>query len=158
MHTHTPASVDVTARIAAFKRDMAARRAALARAFAEVRDHVRRAVDRIRADADAGRPVIPEIAWRDIDEGRVSDETLQAVRRTGCAVVRGIFPESVARGWFDELGEYLETNRYAEREAEKRGLDQYFSTLKAGAPQIFNGRSRRCVRGRTSGWRPRVPS
>jgi len=138
MHTHTPASVDVTARIAAFKRDMAARRAALARAFAEVRDHVRRAVDRIRADADAGRPVIPEIAWRDIDEGRVSDETLQAVRRTGCAVVRGIFPESVARGWFDELGEYLETNRYAEREAEKRGLDQYFSTLKAGAPQIFN--------------------
>ncbi|HEX7086165.1 MAG TPA: YbiU family protein [Vicinamibacterales bacterium] len=138
MHTHAPASVDVTARIVAFKRDMAPRRDVLARAFGEVRDHVRRAVDRIRADAEAGRPVIPEIAWRDIDEGRVSDATLQAVRRTGCAVVRGVFPASVARGWFDEIGEYLETNRYNEREAEKRGLDQYFSTLKAGAPQIFN--------------------
>lgn len=138
MHTHTPASVDVTARIAAFKRDIGPRRDVLARAFAEVRDHVSRAVDRIRADADAGRPVIPEIAWRDIDEGRVRDATLQAVRRTGCAVVRGVFPAEVARGWFDELGEYLETNRYNEREAEKRGLDQYFATLKAGAPQIFN--------------------
>lgn len=130
--------IDVPARIAAFKRALAPRREALTRAFAEVRDHVRRAVDAIQADTAAGRPVIPEIAWRDIEAGAVTDATLQAVRRTGCAVVRGVFPAEVARGWFDELGEYLETNRYDEREAGKRGLDQYFAGLKAGAPQIFN--------------------
>ena len=37
-----------------------------------------------------------------------------------------------------KLGEYLETNRYEEREVEKRSLDKYFSALKAGKPQIFN--------------------
>jgi hypothetical protein len=49
-----------------------------------------------------------------------------------------VFPASLASAWFAELGEYLETNRYEEREAEKRNLDQYFSGLKAGRPQIFN--------------------
>ena len=43
-----------------------------------------------------------------------------------------------ASDWFAELGEYLETNRYEEREVEKRSLDKYFAALKAGKPQIFN--------------------
>jgi hypothetical protein len=53
-------------------------------------------------------------------------------------VVRSVFPEAVANDWFAELGEYLERNKYEEREAEKRSLDKYFSALKAGKPQIFN--------------------
>ena len=44
----------------------------------------------------------------------------------------------MASDWFGELGEYLDTNRYEQREVEKRSLDQYFSALKAGKPQIFN--------------------
>jgi hypothetical protein len=45
---------------------------------------------------------------------------------------------SVASDWFHELVAYLETNDYEPREADKRSLDQYFSALKAGKPQIFN--------------------
>ena len=66
------------------------------------------------------------------------EATRQAIRRTGCAVVRGVFPASVASDWFAEVGDYLETNHYEEREVEKRSLDKYFSALKAGKPQIFN--------------------
>jgi hypothetical protein len=129
---------DVTDKVVAFKRAMAPRRARLKEAFAEVRDHIRRAADRVRADTDAGRSVVPELAYADIRDGRVSDETRAAIRRTGCAVVRGVYPESVANDWFAELGAYLDENRYEEREIEKRSLDQYFSALKAGRPQIFN--------------------
>src|SRR6202034_1472168 len=102
------------------------RRETLRRAFDEMRDHVRRAADAIRADLAAGRPVIPELNYRDISSGSVSEGTRQAIRKAGCAVVRGVFPASVASDWFAELGAYLDSNHYEHREVEKRGLDNHF--------------------------------
>jgi hypothetical protein len=131
-------SVDVTREIAAFKRSLAARRDVLKRAYDEVKSHVSRAADAIQADVAAGRAVIPEVDYRSIRDGDVSEATRVAIRRTGCVVVRGVFPASVASGWFAELGEYLDLNHYEDREIEKRSLDQYFSGLAAGRPQIFN--------------------
>ena len=128
----------VADQIVAFKRSLAPRRPALRRAFDEVKDHVRRAADAICADLACGRPVIPEIDFRDISNGSVTEGTRQAIRRAGCAVVRGVFPTSVASDWFAELGTYLDANNYEEREVEKRSLDNYFSALRAGQPQIFN--------------------
>jgi len=138
MHGAAESKFEMADQIVAFKRSMAPRREALKRAFGEVKDHVGRAADAIRKDAAAGRPVVAEVDYRDIRGGSVSEGMRQAIRRTGCAVVRGVFPASVASDWFLELGEYLEINDYEKREAEKRGLDQYFSALKAGKPQIFN--------------------
>lgn len=130
--------MDVRDQIAAFKRSLAPNRDAVRRAFEDVRDHIRRAVDRIAGQAAANRAVIPEIEYEDIQRGKVPESVRQSIRSSGCAVVRGVFPTALASEWFAEVGAYLETNRYEEREAEKRGLDQYFSALKAGKPQIFN--------------------
>jgi hypothetical protein len=129
---------DVSDKIVAFKRQMAPRRAALHKAFGEVTDHVKREADRIQADAAAGRQVVPEVPYADIRDGKVSEATKAAIRRTGCAVVRGVYPETMASDWFAEVGAYLDDNRYEEKEIEKRSLDKYFSALKAGKPQIFN--------------------
>jgi Gig2-like len=129
---------DVGDRIVAFKQAMAPRRAELKRAFGEVRDHIARAAGTIQAEQAAGRPVIPEIAYGDIAAGAVGDEAKAAIRRTGSAIVRGVYPQDVADGWFAELCDYLDTNHYEEREVEKRSLDKYFSALKAGKPQVFN--------------------
>ena len=134
----TDGEIDVRDRIVAFKRSLAPRRDALKRAYADAREHVRRAADKVREDVAAGRPVVPELEYRDIKDSHVQEATRQAIRRTGCAVVRGVFPVDLARDWFAELGEYLEGNRYEQREVEKRSLDKYFSALKAGKPQIFN--------------------
>jgi hypothetical protein len=49
-----------------------------------------------------------------------------------------VFRADLARDWFAEVGEYLETNHYEQLEVEKRSLDKYFSALKAGKPQVFN--------------------
>jgi hypothetical protein len=134
----TDGEIDVRDRIVAFKRSLAPRRDDLKRAYADVREHVRRAADKVREDVAAGRTVVPEIEYRDIRDSNVQESTRQAIRKTGCAVVRGVFPVGLARDWFAELGEYLEGNRYEQREVEKRSLDKYFSALKAGKPQIFN--------------------
>jgi Gig2-like len=131
-------ALDVTDRIVRFKRSLAPRRGSLASAFDEVKEHVSRAAASIRARAAAGQPVIPELDYHDIRAGSITDESRQAIRETGCTIVRGVFPETVASRWFTELGEYLETNHYEQREIEKRSLDKYFSALKAGKPQIFN--------------------
>ena len=133
-------TIDVSGQIAAFKRAMAPRKPVLDKAFAEVTDHVRREVDAIRAAGAAGRPVIPEIAYAQIHAGTVSQDAKDAVRRSGCAIVRGVFPREQASGWFDEVGEYLEANRYEERWASRGHLDNYFAEVKktGGKQQMFN--------------------
>src|SRR5205085_1661083 len=112
MHAGHESGLDVRDRIVAFKRSVAPRREVLRRAFGEVKDHVRRAADALREDAAAGRPVVPEIDYRAIGGGSVSDRMRQAIRKAGCAVVRGVFPPSVASDWFAELVAYLEANDY----------------------------------------------
>jgi hypothetical protein len=132
------AEFDVRDRIIAFKRKLAPRREALQRAFADVKDHVRRAVDKIRSEVAAGRAVVPELDYREIRNNTVPESLRQSIRSTGCAVVRGVFPADLARDWFAQVGDYLETNHYEQLEGEKRSLDKYFSALKAGKPQVFN--------------------
>jgi Protein of unknown function (DUF1479) len=134
----TTAELYVRDQIIAFKRRLVPHRARLKEAFVEVTNHVSRAADTIRREVAGGRPVVPELSYRDIREGKVPKAVGESIRSTGCAVVRGVFPADRASDWFAELGEYLETNRYDERELEKRSLDKYFADLKAGKPQIFN--------------------
>ena len=134
----TANAFDVGAAIVAFKQRLAPRRDVLKRAYEDVRGHVARAAERIQADSAAGRPTVPELAYADIKAGTVSDTARAAIRRTGCAVVRGVFPEAQAKDWFAEVGRYIDDNDYEGKEVEKRSLDKYFSALKAGKPQIFN--------------------
>jgi len=44
----------------------------------------------------AGRPDHPELSYQQIKDGKVSDATRAAIHRTGCAVVRGVFPATQA--------------------------------------------------------------
>ena len=57
MNAETENKFDVSDQIVAFKQQDGAARDALKRAFDEVKDHVSRAADEIRADTAAGRPI-----------------------------------------------------------------------------------------------------
>src|SRR5688572_13220450 len=87
-------TVDVSEEIAAFKRSLAGRRDVLKRAYDDVRGHVGRTADAIQAAVAAGKPVVPEVDFRTIRDGQVPEATRVAIRRTGCVVVRGVFPVS----------------------------------------------------------------
>ena len=105
--------------------------------FTGVKDAMRAEVEVIR-DADAkGGSVIPELSYASIAAGTVTDAQRTDIRHRGCAVIRGVFPRATAEGWNAELGDYIADNDYVKRSQEKAGLDQYFSGLDAGAPQIF---------------------
>jgi len=132
------AEVDVRDQITTFKRKLAPRREVLNRAYEDVRDYVKRAVDIVLREVAAGRAVVPELNYPDIRNDTVPEAIRQSIRNTGCAVVRGVFRADVAHDWFAEVGEYLEMNHYEQLEVEKWSLDKYFSALKAGKPQVFN--------------------
>ena len=53
------------------------------------------------------------------------------------AVIRSVFPKSQVEEWNDELVEYITANGYYEQCQGKAHLDQYFSTLQSGKPQVF---------------------
>ena len=109
----------------------------VAAAFAEVRDQTRRDVEAIREAAEKGRSSIPELDFAAIRSDEVPQATIEAIRRTGTAIIRGVFPRTMAEDWNAELGAYIDGNDYYAKAKEKAGLDQFFSTLEAGAPQIF---------------------
>jgi hypothetical protein len=67
----------------------------------------------------------------------VAPHLREAVRQAGCVVVRNVYPEAQARAWDAELTEYLRRNDYIARAKAKLGLDQYFSRMKSGRPQIY---------------------
>ncbi len=107
------------------------------KSFAEISDHMKKEVDTIQNDLANNKMVIPEIDYEQVKQGKVSEQQRAAIRHRGCAVIRGVFPEAQATDWNEELGEYITQNNYLEKSKEKIGLDNYFSQLKAGAPQIF---------------------
>ena len=128
-------SIRITADIKAAKRSLRERLPERATVFAQVRDHVRREVENIQS-VPAGGSVVPQIAYADIEAGRVSERQRADIRRRGAVVVRQVFDRARAADWNAELGEYITRNGYYETEIDP-GLDQYFSVLKSGRPQIF---------------------
>lgn len=109
----------------------------VAAAFKDVRDHTLRDVDAICERAATGQSTIPELSYDHIRDGRVSDSQRDAIRQSGAAIIRGVFPRQQAEDWNAELGAYIEDNDYVAKAKEKAGLDSYFSSLDAGSPQIF---------------------
>lgn len=59
------------------------------------------------------RPEVwPTVPFRDIAEGTVSDEQRAAIKRRGCAVIKGHFPREQALAWDTAMLEYLDRNHF----------------------------------------------
>ncbi len=106
-------------------------------AFADVRDGMQAEVGKIVDLQAKGQSVIPEIDYRAVADGKVSDAARAEIRHRGCVIVRGVFDTSQVADWNGEIGEYLTENDYLAKSKEKAGIDKYFSDLAAGAPQIY---------------------
>ncbi len=106
-------------------------------AFSAVRDQTKCDVETIRELSEKGRSTIPEIDYASVKDGTVSDKLRQECRARGAAIIRGVFPRDQVEDWNAELGSYIAENDYLKKAEKKAGLDQYFSALDSGKPQIF---------------------
>jgi hypothetical protein len=126
---------EIPAAIRGTKARLRARIGDVGAVLAEVEDAMRAEVDAVVATRAAGGEVWPVVRFDDIRAGTVPAATVEAVRRRGCAVVKGTFPRERAVGWDAELAAYLERNDFA---GTYRHLDDgIFGGLAASKPSIF---------------------
>lgn len=104
--------------------------------FQDIETDMRRQVEAIIDDREAGRPVIPVIQYAEIAAGSVRPELSAMVRTRGACVIRNVFDPAQARAWDDEIAAYVEENGLDERLA-NAAEDKYFGTLQASKPQIY---------------------
>ncbi|MEC8285507.1 MAG: YbiU family protein, partial [SAR324 cluster bacterium] len=111
--------------------------AGLENSFIELSRSLKEEVEEIVALTAKGSEVIPEVNFNEIQTGAVSSDLTQLVKKRGCAVIRQVFTLEQVNEWNKQIVKYIESNQYYDKEIEKRGLDQYFSQLTSGRPQIF---------------------
>ena len=131
----TQAPADIPAAIRATKAKLRAQIGDVAGAFRQAEELMRTEVAEVVAQRERGQQVWPVVQFADIAAGTVPAELVEAVRRRGCAVVKGTFPRARAEGWDRDLVAYLERNDF---DSTYRYLDDgIFGGLAAGKPSIF---------------------
>ncbi|OYN99559.1 DUF1479 domain-containing protein [Enemella evansiae] len=102
--------------------------------FAKVEAQIRTEVEQIRAELDRGEQPWPVVDFADIEAGTVSEETIQKIKRRGCAVVRGTFDRAQAEQWDRDIVDYVDANQFFEN---YRGPgDDFFDTVDS-KPEIY---------------------
>ncbi|MBV7403748.1 DUF1479 domain-containing protein [Enterobacter sp. ENT03] len=103
--------------------------------FNQLSERIAARVAEINALKARGEPVWPVIPFADIQHGTLSDAQREAVKRRGCAVIKGHFPREQALGWDRSMLEYLDRNHFDE--VYKGPGDSFFGTLEASRPEIY---------------------
>jgi hypothetical protein len=129
------APTDMPAAIRAAKAELRARIGDYAGVFAQVREAMKCEVAEIVAMRERGEEVWPVVRFADVAAGTAPAETVAAIRRRGCAVVRGTFPRERAEAWDAELVSYLDGNDFMGRYTYLD--DGVFGGLAAARPSIF---------------------
>ncbi len=131
----TAAPADISAAIRETKAQLRARIGDVTGAFEQAEEAMRAEVAEIVAQRERGEEIWPVVRFSDIAAGTVPAETVEAVRKRGCAIVKGTFGRERAEAWDAELVSYLERNDFAGKY--KYVDDGIFGGLSASKPSIF---------------------
>lgn len=121
--------------IVAAKRELRAQMPDLKERFAALTRTIEAQVESIERERAQGLAAIPEVQFSGLSPQ--SEATIARIKQRGIVVVRGVFEKTRIKQWNADLAAYISDNRYLEKQAEKRGLDKYFSTLSSSRPQIY---------------------
>ena len=119
---------------AALRQRIAASGRTVDEVFAVVEQRVAARVAEIRAEKARGETVWPVIDYADIENGTVSQQQLDKLRRRGCLVVRGHFDREQALGWDADIVDYVEENGFFESYAGPG--DDFFGSV-GSKPEIY---------------------
>ncbi len=112
--------------------------------FEVAAERMRAEVAAVVAEHERGE-AIPVLAFDDVAAGAVDAATVAAVRRRGCAVIRGTFDRDLAERWDADVARYLDQNgfesAYLERYPDavaRRIWGVYWSPAQVAARQHAN--------------------
>jgi hypothetical protein len=126
---------DPKAAIRQLKRELRAQIGDVQAVFNKLSDKIATRVAEINALKNKGESVWPEIPFADVKNGTITDAQREAVKRRGCAVIKGHFPREQALAWDQAMLDYLDRNKFDE--VYKGPGDNFFGTLTASRPEIY---------------------
>ena len=126
---------DHKAAIRQMKRELRAQIGDVQAVFDRLHDKIASRVAEINAVKKSGDPIWPVIPFADVQSGNISDAQRAAVKRRGCAVIKGHFPREQALAWDNAMLDYLDLNKFDE--VYKGPGDNFFGTLTASRPEIY---------------------
>ncbi len=104
--------------------------------FHKIGQFIKKEVNAIKKLKLNNQQIIPEINFKDLDK-LDNTKIINEIKKKGCVIVRDVFDDNQIQEWNRDIEEYIEKNNYYELQKEKTDLDNYFSDLKSGKPQIF---------------------
>ena len=105
--------------------------------FSEIEKYIIKEVKDINNRIKNNINIIPEIEFNSLIDDKINLEIVKQVKKRGCVIIRNVFNEETINQWNYDLEKYIEDNNYYEDQKKKANIDQYFSELKSGKPQIF---------------------
>lgn len=126
---------DHKAAIRQLKRELRAQIGDVQAVFDKLSDKIATRVAEINALKNKGESVWPVIPFADVKNGTITDAQREAVKRRGCAVIKGHFPREQALAWDRSMLDYLYLNKFDE--VYKGPGDNFFGTLTASRPEIY---------------------
>ena len=126
---------DHKAAIRQLKRELRAQIGDVQAVFDKLSDKIATRVAEINALKNKGESVWPVIPFADVKNGTITDAQREAVKRRGCAVIKGHFPLEQALAWDRSMLDYLDLNKFDE--VYKGPGDNFFGTLTASRPEIY---------------------
>ena len=103
--------------------------------FLRIEKFIEEEILKIQALKKNNSNIIPEINFHDLNNQ--SETIVNEVKKRGCVVIRNVFENDQMIKMNSELESYIEDNNYYDDQRKKADIDQYFSDLKSGKPQIF---------------------
>jgi hypothetical protein len=135
MDPTTESQIDFAEAIRSTKRTLRDRIGDPSKALRVVEDSLRPVVEDLVTARSRGEQVWPIIQFDDIAAANVPLDTVEAVRRRGCAVIKGTFERNQAEAWDAERASYIEDNDFF---AHYRYIDDgIFGGLEQAKPSIF---------------------
>jgi Protein of unknown function (DUF1479) len=104
--------------------------------FREVEAEMRRRVDAIVIEREAGEAVVPIVQYSDIEAGTVPAKLTAKIKERGSCVIRRTFDPAQAQRWDEEIATYVNENGLDAKLA-NAAEDKYFGTLASAKPQIY---------------------
>jgi hypothetical protein len=104
--------------------------------FREIEAEMRKRVDVIVQEREAGQPVVPIVQYADVEAGTVPAASIAKIRERGACVVRRTFAPEQATAWDEEIARYVEEN-HLDAKLANAAEDKYFGTLASAKPQIY---------------------
>ncbi|WP_449544654.1 DUF1479 domain-containing protein [Lelliottia amnigena] len=126
---------DPKAAIRQMKRELRAQIGDVQAVFDRLSDKIATRVAEINELKRKGESVWPVIPFDDVKNGQITAAQREAVKRRGCAVIKGHFTREQALAWDNSMLDYLDLNQFDE--VYKGPGDNFFGSLTASRPEIY---------------------